>query len=260
MSWLEQLHQPVVFAHRGASAWAPENTLAAFRMAVEHRAPAIELDVKLTADRQVVVLHDQTVDRTTDGHGDLRKFTLADLRKLDASNSFATQYMGERIPTLAEVFEAVGEQVYINVELTNYASTGDNLTDLVASLVRQYGMQDRVIFSSFFPFNLLRIQRRLPHAPGGLLASEGPAGRLARGLFGRWITPAIIHPYYQDVDDHFMRRQKQFHRRVHVWTIDEPKELLRLASLGVDGIFTNDPRLALQTISTYPKNRKASLF
>ncbi len=96
MSWLEQLSQPVIFAHRGASAWAPENTLAAFRLAVEHGAPAIELDVKLTADRQVVVLHDQTVDRTTNGHGDLRSFKLADLQRLDASGRFAAQYPGRK--------------------------------------------------------------------------------------------------------------------------------------------------------------------
>jgi glycerophosphoryl diester phosphodiesterase len=249
MSWLEQLPQPVIFAHRGASAWAPENTLVAFRLAVEHGAPAIELDVKLTADRQVVVLHDQTVDRTTNGHGDLRKFKLADLQRLDASSSFAAQYQGEKIPTLVEVFEAVGSQVFINIELTNYASTGDGLSDLVAGLVSDHAMQERVIFSSFFPFNLLRIKRLLPQAPAGLLTEEGPAGRLGRGLFGRWITPAIIHPYVKDVDEHFMRRQKQFHRRVHVWTVNEPKEMLRLVSLGVDGIFTNDPRLALQTLT-----------
>ncbi len=249
MSWLEQLSQPIIFAHRGASAWAPENTRAAFRLAVEHGAPAIELDVKLTADRQVVVLHDQTVDRTTNGHGDLRSFKLADLRRLDASGRFAAQYPGEKIPTLAEVFEAVGQQVYINVELTNYASTGDNLVALVAGLVSEYSMQDRVIFSSFFPFNLVRIKRLLPQVPAGLLTDEGPSGWLGRGLFGRWITPTIIHPYYKDVDERFMHRQKQLHRRVHVWTVDEPKDLLHLAALGVDGFFTNDPRQALQTFA-----------
>jgi glycerophosphoryl diester phosphodiesterase len=129
MSWLEKLLQPVIFAHRGASAWAPENTLAAFRLAVEHGAPAIELDVKLTSDRKVVVLHDQTVDRTTNGHGDLRQFSLADLRELDAGGPFSAEYQGERIPTLVEVFEAVGKQVYINIELTNYASTRDKLPE-----------------------------------------------------------------------------------------------------------------------------------
>jgi glycerophosphoryl diester phosphodiesterase len=249
MSWLEKLPQPVVFAHRGASAWAPENTLAAFRLAVEHGSPAIELDVKLTADRQVVVLHDQTVDRTTNGHGDLRRFTLADLREMDAGSPFSAQYQGERIPTLAEVFEAVGEQIYINIELTNYASTRDGLPEEVAGLVSKYAMQDRVMFSSFHARNLVRVSRLFPQTPVGLLALEGLAGRLARGLVGRWVSPAIIHPYFQDVNERFMRRQKHLHRRVHVWTVDDPQEMLRLASLGVHGIFTNDPRLALSILN-----------
>ena len=249
MSWLEQLPQPVIFAHRGASAWAPENTLASFRLAVEHGAPAIELDVKLTADRQIVVLHDQTVDRTTNGHGDLRQFTLADLRELNAGNRFSAQYQGERIPTLAEVFEAVGEQVFINIELTNYASTRDGLPEQVAGLVGKYAMQNRVMFSSFQARNLARISRLFPQTPVGLLTLEGLAGMLARGLEGRWVSPAIIHPYFRDVDERFMRRQQQLHRRVHVWTVDDPQEMLRLASLGVHGIFTNDPRLALHILN-----------
>jgi glycerophosphoryl diester phosphodiesterase len=251
MSWLEQQSQPVIFAHRGASAWAPENTLASFRLAVEHGAPAIELDVKLTADRQVVVLHDQTVDRTTNGHGDLRQFTLADLRQLEAGSRFSASYQGERIPTLVEVFEAVGAQVYINIELTNYASPADGLAGLVAGLVRKYAMQNRVMFSSFHPFNLLHTRSLLPKTPAGLLTLEGRAGRLGRGLLGRWVTPAILHPYFQDVHERFMQRQKQLHRRVHVWTVNDPHEMLRLASLGVDGIFTDDPRLALETLNAH---------
>jgi glycerophosphoryl diester phosphodiesterase len=195
------------------------------------------------------VLHDQTVDRTTDGHGDLSQFTLAELRGLDAGSFFSAQFQGEKIPTLAEVFEAVGKQLYINVELTNYASTGDHLADLVAELVRQSGMQDRVMFSSFHPANLLSIKRLLPDAPAGLLTLEGSAGWWGRGLFGQWITPTIIHPYFQDVNERFMRRQKQLHRRVHVWTVDDPKEMLRLVSMGVSGIFTNDPQLALRTLN-----------
>jgi len=248
MSWLEKLLQPVIFAHRGASAWAPENTLAAFRLAVEHGAPAIELDVKLTSDRKVVVLHDQTVDRTTNGHGDLRQFSLADLRELDAGGPFSAEYQGERIPTLVEVFEAVGKQVYINIELTNYASTRDKLPEEVAGLVRKYAMQDRVMFSSFHARNLVRVRHLFPQTPVGLLALEGLAGKLARGLVGRWVSPEIIHPYLQDVDEGFMRRQKHLHRRVHVWTVDDPQEMLHLASLGVHGIFIDDPRLALRTL------------
>ena len=137
----------------------------------------------------------------------------------------------------------------INIELTNYASPGDNLADLVAGLVLKHTMQERVLFSSFHPFSLVRIRCLLSKTPTGLLALEGPAGRLARGLVGRCVTPAIIHPCFTDVDEQFMRRQKQFHRRVNAWTVNDPREMLHLALLGVDGIFIDDPRLALQTLN-----------
>jgi glycerophosphoryl diester phosphodiesterase len=248
MSLLEQLPRPVIFAHRGASSYAPENTLAAFRLAVEHGAPAIELDVKLSADGQVVVIHDQTVDRTTNGHGDIRSLTLAALCELDAGSYFAPQFAGEKIPLLSEVFETVGHQVLVNIELTNYASTGDQLVEHVAELVTRHGMVERVLFSSFTPYSLIRMRRLMPETPSDLLALEGRAGALSRSFVGRWITPDIIHPYKDDVTPAFVARQKRVNRRIHVWTVNEPHEMRRLFELGVDGIFTDDPRLALQLI------------
>jgi glycerophosphoryl diester phosphodiesterase len=248
MSLLEQLPRPVIFAHRGASAFAPENTLAAFRLASELGAPAIELDVKLNADGQVVVIHDQTVDRTTNGHGDVRNSSLAALRDLDAGRYFDPQYAGEKIPLLSEVLETVGHQMLVNIELTNYATTRDQLVEKVAELVKQHAMTDRVLFSSFTPFNLLRMHRLLPDTPSGLLALEGRSGIIARSFMGRWITPKIIHPFRDDVTPVFVARQKRVNRRIHVWTVNDPLEMKRLFDLGVDGIFTDNPRLALDTI------------
>lgn len=248
MNLLEQLPQPVIFAHRGASAHAPENTLAAFRLAVDMRAPAIELDVKLTADRKLVVFHDLTVDRTTNGHGPLKEKTLPELRQLDAGSFFGSQFRGETIPTLDEVFESVGRLIYINIELTNYAAPLDGLADEVADLVKKHGMQDRVMFSSFFPTNLIKIRKLLPGCPAGLLTWEGTAGKLARGMIGAWITPRIIHPYTRDVTEAFMAHQKRKARRVHVWTVNDPQDMRRLFALGVNGIFTDDPPLALKIL------------
>src|SRR5512132_864966 len=117
---LESLPQPVLFAHRGASAHAPENTLAAFELALAHQADAIELDVKLTADGHVVVIHDPTVDRTTGSQGRVKDLSLAQIRALEAGSFFSEKYRGEKIPTLEEVFESLGKRIFINVELTNY--------------------------------------------------------------------------------------------------------------------------------------------
>src|SRR5689334_23229806 len=115
---LESLPRPVIFAHRGASAYAPENTIASFEFAVAQGTDAIELDVKLSADGHVIVHHDPTVDRTTNGKGKVKDLTLAELKTLDAGGFFSENFHGEKIPTLEEVFEAVGKRTFINVELT----------------------------------------------------------------------------------------------------------------------------------------------
>ena len=248
MNLLSQLPQPVIFAHRGASAYAPENTLASFSLALKYGAPAIELDVKLTADQQVIVIHDQTVNRTTDGQGDVRNLSLRQVKELDAGIKKGEQFRGEPIPTLAEVFETVGKSLFINVELTNYATGSDSLVDEVVKLVRHYQLEERVMFSSFNPLNLRRARKLLPQTPVGMLAMEGGAGLLARGFVGRWASPKIIHPYLNDVDQGFMTHQKNLRRRVHVWTVNAPEDMRKVFELGVDGIFTDDPILALQIL------------
>jgi len=132
---LAQLPKPTLFAHRGASAYAPENTLAAFTLAIHQNADAIELDAKLSADGEVVVIHDQTVDRTTDGVGKVNELVLAALKELDAGEKYDESFRGERIPTLDEVLESIGQKIFINIELTNYASPKDDLPLKVAEIV-----------------------------------------------------------------------------------------------------------------------------
>src|SRR5512139_19181 len=173
---LESLTQPVIFAHRGASAHAPENTIAAFELALAQQADAVELDVKLSADGQVVVIHDPTVDRTTNGKGRVRDLTLSQLKALDAGSSFSTQFAGEKIPTLEEVFETVGKRTFINVELTNYNTPRDHLVETVCMIIKKHQMQKHVILSSFLPSNLSKARSYLPDVPRGLLALHGLLG------------------------------------------------------------------------------------
>ncbi len=167
---------PAIIAHRGASAHAPENTLAAFQLALEHGADGIELDAKLTSDGQVAVIHDQTVDRTTGVHGVVREMTMAQIKALDAGSFFDSAFAGEPIPTLAEVFDVVGSRALINVEITNYTSVRDALPDKIADLVIRHHMENTVLFSSFHPLNLIRVRRRLPHTPVAILTQEGRPG------------------------------------------------------------------------------------
>ena len=244
---LYQLSQPVIFAHRGASAHAPENTLAAFELAFTQQADAIELDVKLSADEQVVVIHDPTVDRTTNGKGRVQDLALAELKRLDCGSFFSGNYAAEKIPTLEEVFESVGKRIFINIELTNYKTPRDNLSEVVCMLVKKHQMQKRIIFSSFHASNLSKARSYLPDVPRGLLAMDGLQGVWARSFgftFGKYDA---LHPNLKDITQQEINRVHRLKRRVHVWTVNEEQHMRRLFNWGVDGIFTDDPQLALKT-------------
>lgn len=245
---LESFDKPVVFAHRGASKYAPENTIAAFELAVEQGADAIELDAKLSADGKVVVIHDQTVDRTTNGTGRVNKLTLSEMKEFDAGSFFDSKFSTERIPTLDEVFEIVGRRIFINVELTNYASQNDELVPLVAEIVKRHGIQNNILFSSFAPANLRRARQLLPEVPVGLLALTGVMGALNRSRYFLNLSPKILHPYLADVNSRLVEREHERGRRVHVWTVNEEKDLRRMKELGVDGVFTDDPITTLRVL------------
>ena len=166
-------NQPIIFAHRGASAHAPENTMAAFAFALKQEADAIELDAQLSVDEQVVVIHDNSVDRTTDGQGEVRYMTLAALQELDGGSFFDVAFKGERIPTLDQVLGTYGHKTFVNIELKNYKSPDDNLPERVAELVKQHKLEKQVLFSSFNPRALRKIMQIIPEVPIALLASSG---------------------------------------------------------------------------------------
>lgn len=238
-----QLQPPFYFAHRGASAHAPENTLAAFHLALQQGAPAIEFDVKLTADRHVVIHHDQTLDRTTDGSGSITKQPLAALRELDAGSKFSSDFRGEKIPTLEEVFESLGGKMFMNIELTNYASPFDGLVEEVVKLVKKHGLEGQVLFSSFFPSNLVRARQLLPSVPRGQLFLPGSSSWWQR-LAARFMNLHAEHPWKADVSAQSVGQAHAQHRLVYVWTVNNPAEMKSLRALGVDAIFTDDPLLA----------------
>jgi glycerophosphoryl diester phosphodiesterase len=240
------LPQPVIFAHRGASAQAPENTLAAFELALEHGADAIELDVQLSADGHVIVIHDDTVDRTTGAHGAVKEMKLADLRALDAGSFMSGRFSGEKIPLLEEVFEAVGRRTFINVELKNYDAPKSHLVESVCMLVKKHNLQKRILFSSFYPTNLSKARSFLPEVPRGLLATEDWRGVWVRSFIFAFGDYAALHPSLINVTPQQVQRAHRLKRRVHVWTVNDEADMRRLFHWGVDGIFTDDPQLAVR--------------
>ena len=231
------------FAHRGASYHAPENTLSAFQLARDMGADGIELDVQLSHDGTAVVIHDATVDRTTDGFGAVADLTLAELKELDAGSWVSSDFAGERIPTLTEVFEAVGQDLLLNLELKVMVSEPTGLEEVVVSLIAHYGMKDRVLISSFNPLALQRVRRAHPHIPLALLYGASLPG----AELERWVQDlqplAALHPEHRLVNATHLAWAREHNCRVNTWTVDEPGEMRRLLALGVEGLITNRPDL-----------------
>lgn len=238
---------PLVIAHRGASVHAPENTIAAFRLAAELGADAVELDAKLTADGQVVVHHDRTLDRTTTGTGPLTARTLEELQHLDAGSHFNLSYAGERIPTLSEVFRAVADRLLINIELSNYVSPFDCLPEVVVKLVQDFGLEKKVLLSSFNPVGLMKTRKLAPEIQLGLLVAAMEP-RWLRAFFSMLTPHEAIHPSKELISEEMIEGQHQQGHWVNVWTVNELENIKRLVHLGVEGVITDVPDLARKVV------------
>ncbi len=247
-STFENFPTPIVLAHRGDLAHAPENTLPSFQQALQKGADGVELDAKLTADGHVIVIHDATVDRTTNGKGRVASLALDAIRQLDAGIWFNEKFSGAKVPLLEEVFELVGRDKLINIELTNYSTPRDGLVLKVCELIKKHNIHKQIIFSSFFPSNLKIAAQTLPEIPRGLLAMPGIAGIWARSFGFMFGDYQALHPHISSVSKEQILRVHRLKRRVHVWTANSPEEITRLKNWGVDGIFTDDPQAALRAL------------
>jgi glycerophosphoryl diester phosphodiesterase len=247
--WLIPRDRPLNVGHRGASAAAPQNTLAAFRKAIELGADGVELDAQLSADGVVVVIHDFVVETTTDGAGRVADKTLAELKALDAGSRFSSEFAGERIPTLAQVFEAIQGKLLVNVELKDFDSFGGKLEAPVLEVVRQRAMEKRVLFSSFNPFVLRAIKRLAPDIPAGLLYREDMPIHLRRAWLAPFIPHQARHPHFPMVTEATVQWCHARGLRVNTWTVDEPTEMRRLVALRVDGIITNKPDVLREVLA-----------
>ncbi len=231
------------FGHRGASYDAPANTLVAFELAASYGADGVELDVMLTADGHPVVIHDSTVDATTDGTGSVVAMTLAQIKALDAGSYKDPKYAGERIPTLAEVFEAIGDRLLINVELKGSSFRQDGQEAAVAALIDRYGLASRVIVSSFNPVRLRRLRKLAPHVPIGFLHfPDGPL--LLRWAWLLWpFSREADHPVHTQVTRKYLAWARRHSLRVNTWVVNDPLRMTVLRDLGVDMIMTDRPDL-----------------
>ena len=237
---MRTINELSIIAHRGSSVAAPENTLAAFKMALAQNADAIEFDVKLTKDKKVIIHHDQTLDRTTNGTGNVKDKTSELIRSLSASNGFDS-YQDERVPFLNEVLEELGGKIFMNIELTNYATPFDGLAELVVKTLKAHQISEGILFSSFAVNNLSIVKSLFPNIPRAFLFEKST-------FFNRSVTqllrPNAIHPALATVNQKLVTEAHKHQQRVHVWTVNDATNMGNLAKIGVDAIFTDDPVLA----------------
>lgn len=231
-----------IWAHRGASAYAPENTLEAFRLALDMGADGIELDIQLSADGELMVLHDDTIDRTSSGTGRLSDMTLWQLKELDFSMGMS-QYAGARIPTLREVYRLLAKRdVIVNVEIKAEEGNYEQICKKALALEREMEMQGRILYSSFNHYALLTMRQQDPLAKIGLLYE---CVMVNPQLYAKRIGADAIHPSrYTLLVPGVVRRCHRAGIRVHTWTVDDPISIRMMLEKGVDAIITNKPDLA----------------
>lgn len=238
----------LVFGHRGASAYAPMNTLEAFQLAVELGADGVELDVHRSADGRLVIVHDFTVDGSTNGTGKVAEMTLAQLKELDAGSWKDAKFTGAKVPTLDEVFEAVGQKLFINVEIKSMTVETDGVEKLVAELIEQYNMADRVVVSSFNPLAIQRFKAYAPHvAIGYLTADDVPAEITA---YAEGMTYEAYHPYEKSITPELVQEMDAKGVIVNTWTVNDPVRAVELAQMGVSVIITDKPDLIKEALDS----------
>jgi glycerophosphoryl diester phosphodiesterase len=227
------------FAHRGFIGKYPENTMLAFQKAWEVQADGIELDVQLTKDGEVVVIHDERVDRTTGGKGNVRDFTLAELRKLDASYIYAGQVGFNPIPTLDEYLRWVKDTTLVtNIELKTGVFPYEGIEAKVWELIKKYGLEDRIIISSFNHHSVLRMRELAPQLKYGLLEESW---LVAPGAYTAAVGVPCYHPYHGSLTDATVAELKSHGIEINTWTVNDEESVKRFRDLGVDIVIGNFP-------------------
>ncbi|MCD6564218.1 MAG: hypothetical protein J7K23_09960 [Thermoproteales archaeon] len=228
-----------ITGHRGAPDEAPENTLASFKKAIELGVDCIELDVRKTIDNKLVVIHDKTVDRTTNGTGLVETYTLERIKKLDAGSWFSDRYKGERIPTLEEALEVIlDSDVFVEIELKD-----SGIEEMVGELLENIGAHKNIIISSFDSSVIKRFKESFQYFPTVLISN-----RYSDDLIMHTISSLAnrIDLYYLHVSKDLVRKIHLSCLTINAWVIDKLDDLKNMINMDVDNITTNKPRLILE--------------
>jgi glycerophosphoryl diester phosphodiesterase len=238
--WRRTRGRPRVWAHRGDSAHAPENTMLAFDKARAAGADGIELDIRFDGDRNVVVFHDGPLQRLTGMPGRMEELPAAQRAKLRIG--------GEPVPLLAEVLAAFDLEIDVEIKAPKVGRMG-SLVEATARIIKDSGRSDQILVSSFDPITLLQFHRRLPTVAIAYLFHDGQPLPLRRGWVGNWMGASLLHPQHTLCTEASVKAWHTAGLPINVWTVDDRGELERLARLGIDGVFSNDPAHAIEVLS-----------
>jgi len=216
----------IIVAHRGASAYEPENTLRAIKRALELNAKMIEVDVRLSKDNHVIVIHDESVDRTTNGKGYVKDLMLEELKKLDAGK-------GERIPTLQEVINAVRKKAILIIEIKVL-----NIEDSVVKMIEKEGIEKEVVITSFYHPILRRIKKINQIIKTGVIFKCHPVKPAELALNAHADS---LFPEHKYISKEMVKEAHNYDLEIYPWTIDDLDRANKLIKMGVDGIVTNKP-------------------
>lgn len=232
----------LVFAHRGAAGTYPENTMISFEAAESFRADGIELDVQFTKDKKIVVIHDETVNRTTNGKGAVRKYVYEDLRKLDASHKFSEKVGFCRIPLLEEVLEWLqSNSLLLNIELKNNKISYRGLEEEVITLVRKFALEDRIILSSFNHYSMKMCHMMAPDIQTAILYREGLHSPWA---YAQKMGATAIHPNYRYLPDAIAELTMECGVDVRPYTINDETVMRKYFDMNISAIITDYPETA----------------
>jgi glycerophosphoryl diester phosphodiesterase len=233
------MSKPLIWAHRGASGHAPENTLPAFQLAADMGADGVELDVQLTKDGVLVVCHDEKVDRTANAKGWIKDYTFEELREMDFSYSNLA-YEGVQIPTMEEVFDLLEPTgLTINIEMKTGIVMYPQLEEKIVELTNRKGWNDRVIYSSFNHYSVKKIKELNPEAKTGLLYADGPIDMPG---YCKTVGADALHPALYNLQ--FPGFVQECHDKgidINVWTVNEEAYMKMAEQWGVHAIITNYP-------------------
>lgn len=240
-----------IIAHRGASAYAPENTHSAFKLAIQMKAEMIELDILLTRDGIPVVIHDEKLKRTTTGKGRVKEFTLKELKELDTGSWFGPEFKDEPFPTLEEVLNYTKNVIAVNIEIKTESVTDEvkeGVVEKSLEIVKRVGVEDQVIFSSFDYRVMKHLEQLDPEMPKAILYEKKQSGRkLPSELVNEYKVDAFNCSYKQ-LSDKWVQDLTSHNIPFNIYTVDDESKMKELISKGASGIFSNKPDVLRQVV------------